>query len=197
MFDPAVGRFESAPSMVKVRYDFNLLVVEDELYAVGGTYPLLSIEKMDRLTGRWEVVSELKWVNRNGCGATCLGSKIFVLGGYGTGTENRTSWDSFDVSTRQWASATTPVSARTLPREFIYGQVLSMTTIKMMLSSFSSSSSSMTANINSSSSSNSVNWTNVMEAAEQRQRLQHTSLQTIAEVAFDLQSQTAVAAAAK
>ena len=111
-----------------------------------------------------------------------MGSEIYVLGGdLYYQPVNRSSWDSFDVSTRQWASATTPVSARR-HREFGGGQVLSMTTIKMMLPS--SSSSSMTANINSGSSSNSVSWTNVMEAAEQRQRLQHTSLQTRAELAF-------------
>ena len=150
---------------------------------------------MDRLTGRWEVVSELKGGNRTGCGATCLGSKIVVLGGIDDSSfDIENSWDSFDVSTRQWASATTPVSARKLPREFENGQVLSMTMIKMTLPS---SLSSIAANINSSSSSNSVSWTNVMEAAEQRQRLQHTSLQTIAESAYELQSQAAVVTASE
>ena len=106
--------------MTKGRSNFNLLVVRGELYAVGGDCGYFnnttSIEKLDKVSGEWRVVTELG-EGRNGCGAACMGSKIYVFGG-GLGGNDSTTWNFFDVETEEWASASTSVVHRQLPREF-------------------------------------------------------------------------------
>ena len=128
VFDPlfggGVGRWESAPDMTRARggCDFYLLVVNNELYAVGGdenATEVRSIEKMDRLTRVWQVITELN-VDRTGSAVVSMGSKIVLLGGGDEGSEERSTWDAFDVISRQWASSTLSAATRRLPRNYFY-----------------------------------------------------------------------------
>ena len=117
-------KWEVVQSMTKGRSDFNLLVVRGELFAVGDDgygSNITSIEKLDKVSGEWRVVTELG-ENRHGCGAACMGSKIYVFGGYGS---NHTStWNFFDVETEEWASASTSIEHRKLPRGFYAGSAV-------------------------------------------------------------------------
>jgi hypothetical protein len=127
VYDAVSKKWEVAQSMTKRRYDFDLLVVRGELYAVGGDVPfrgddMTSIEKLDKVSGEWRVVAELG-ESRLGCGAACMGSKIYMFGGRHGGNYS-TNWNFFDVETEQWASASTSVEHRQLPREFSRGSAV-------------------------------------------------------------------------
>ena len=99
------------------------MVVEDELYAVGGIYGnYLSIEKLSKVSGTWQVVADIAEV-RYGCGAAAVGSKIYVFGGRGKST-----WNAFDVATQQWASVSIPAEKRKLSSRwaFTHGQAMTV-----------------------------------------------------------------------
>ena len=111
--------------MTKGRHILNLVVVEDELYAVGGDGygNNLSIEKLSKASGAWQVVAEIdenRWV----CSAAAVGSKIYVFGGRG----HESTWNAFDVTTEQWASASIPAEKRKLSSrsEFYYGKAITV-----------------------------------------------------------------------
>ena len=80
VFDAAVNKWESAPAMVRKRRCFKLVVVGNELYAVGGEphTDKVSIEKLSKFSGAWQMVAEID-ENRLGCGAAAVGSKILSL----------------------------------------------------------------------------------------------------------------------
>ena len=93
---------------------------------MGGDGPgsgITSIEKLDKVSGEWRVVTELGEV-RHGCGAACMGSKIYVFGGGSFGGNHTTTWNFFDVETEEWASASVSVEHRQLPRRFDAGSAL-------------------------------------------------------------------------
>ena len=134
VLDLAVGRMEMrAQSMQRERAYHSLVKVNGELYAVGGDCTLraeggMSIEKMSNKTGAWQViVDECQGGGpRFYCAVVAVDSKIFVFGGCNADDTifNRT-WDAFDVSTQQWASATIPKKSRKLPRkQFYFGQAV-------------------------------------------------------------------------
>ena len=61
---------------------------------------------------------------RDGCGAAAVGSKIYVFGGGG----HASTWNAFDVTTEQWASASIPVEKRKLSSrsEFYHGKAMTV-----------------------------------------------------------------------
>ena len=129
VFDAAVNKWESAPAMVRDRRHFKLVVVENELYAVGGEWGSMSIEKLSKFSGAWQMVAEIdedRWF----CDAAAVGSKIYVFGGSGgdAGGDANSTWNAFDVGTGQWASASTPASKRKLSSRggFFAGQALTV-----------------------------------------------------------------------
>ena len=126
VYDAATNRWERAPDMIEGRTLFNLVVVEDELYAVGGaveTY--LSIEKLSKVSGAWQVIAAIE-ENRIGCSAAAMGSKIYVFGGGRERDAHISTWSAFDVTTEQWASASIPAEKRKLSSrsEFYCGQAI-------------------------------------------------------------------------
>ena len=126
VYNVVTKKWETVQSMTKKRSAFNLVVVEDELYAVGGEgygSTSISIEKLDKELGVWRVVAEIGEVRR-GCGAAAVGSKIFVFGA--NNVVHKSTWNAFDVITEQWASASISVEDRRLPRDFFYGQALTV-----------------------------------------------------------------------
>ena len=111
--------------MTKTRHRFNLVVAEGELYAVGGDDASMSIEKLDKASGVWRVVTRIG-ETRNDCGTAVLGSKIYVLGGTNGNGVHDCTWNAFDVLTNKWASASMSYNMRTMPRGFHGGDALTV-----------------------------------------------------------------------
>jgi hypothetical protein len=106
VYDPALGDWSEAPPMVARRAQFKLLVVNGELYAVGGddaTTNKTTIEKFDRRSQTWSVVATLK-EQRLMLSSSAAGSKIYVFGGMVSSTKALETWDAFDVRTNTWDS---------------------------------------------------------------------------------------------
>ena len=58
VYNAATKKCEMAPSMATGRFNLNMVVMEDELYAVGGDeYGNASIEKLSKVSGAWQVVA--------------------------------------------------------------------------------------------------------------------------------------------
>ena len=119
-FDPAIGVWQKQRyPMAKMRAEFTLLVYRGELYAVGGDGENedTTIEKRNKTTGKWEMLTDLG-VCRRGCAVALVGSRVFLFGGIG----NRSTFDYYDLETKMWASRTKggkyqKKTARKLPRE--------------------------------------------------------------------------------
>ena len=119
---------------------------------------------MDRLTRVWQVITELN-VNRSSSAVVSMGSKIVLLGGNrDEGSEERSTWDAFDVISRQWASSTLSAATRRLPRNDFYGGCA------VVVPQPSSSSSG-----NDDEDVKPVSWTDVLEAVsvQELERTQH------------------------
>ena len=116
--------------MTKGRYGLTLVVAGDDLYAVSGDayeeeYKLtLTIEKLSKVSGAWEMVTTFEGV-RSRCSAAVVGSKIYVFGGRYERVAH--TWNAFDVINGEWASASMPFENRMLPRDdFSEGQMISV-----------------------------------------------------------------------
>ncbi|KAL4227801.1 Kelch-like 26 [Mactra antiquata] len=85
-FDPRTGRWMIGADMHLPRQDFQIAVLNNVLYAVGGRISpdesLSSVERYDPATDHWEDVAELCSPRR--CVAVaCLNGKIYAVGGSG------------------------------------------------------------------------------------------------------------------
>ena len=93
-----------------------------------------------------------------------MGSKIVLLGGsHIEGSEERSTWDAFDVISRQWASSTLSAATRRLPRDdFLFG-------CAVVVPQPSSSSGNDDEDVKP------VTWTDVLEAVsvQELERTQH------------------------
>lgn len=106
IYDPALGDWSAAPPMSVRRAQFKLLVVNGELYAVGGDDAMTNkttIEKFDRRLQAWSIVATLK-EQRLMLSSSVAGSKIYVFGGMVSSTKALETWDAFDVRTNAWDS---------------------------------------------------------------------------------------------
>ena len=106
VYDPLLGDWSEAPPMVIRRAQFKLLVVNGELYAVGGDDAMTNrttIEKFDRRSQSWSVVTTLK-EQRLMLSSSVAGSKIYIFGGMVSSTKALDSWDAYDVRTGTWES---------------------------------------------------------------------------------------------
>jgi hypothetical protein len=124
VFDPLLGSWQAAGYLTKPRKVLDLFVINQELYAAGSKNELW-IEKRDRQTGTWELVSELDDDNREDCAVATCGSTIYFFGGENQSITN--SWNSFDIHTNTWASQCQDVAMRKLPCPFHYGKALCIT----------------------------------------------------------------------
>jgi len=145
VFDPAVGTWQlEDEKMTKARDGFSMCVFEDEIYAVGGDEDgqNTTIEKMNKDTKRWELVTDCGQ-NRDGCAAALVGSKILLFGG----GEHKSTFDIFDLHSKKWASQDEggayfdepnikqdedededePVSKRQLPRQVYFSNAVHIT----------------------------------------------------------------------
>ena len=106
VFDPLLGDWSEGPPLVVRRAQFKLLVVNGDLYAVGGddaTTLKTTIEKFNRLTQNWSIVTEFK-EQRLMHSSTVAGSKIYIFGGMVSSQLALKSWDAYDVRNNRWDS---------------------------------------------------------------------------------------------
>lgn len=92
--------------MVVRRAQFKLLVVNGELFAVGGddaTTHKTTIEKFNRVQQSWSIVTTFK-EQRLMHSSTVAGSKIYIFGGMVSSTKALNTWDAFDVRSNKWDS---------------------------------------------------------------------------------------------
>lgn len=108
-FDLVSQQWEEMPLMLKKRVFGNLLVVNNQLYAVGGDVNdggiqiTRSIERFELTERRWVLVTGFK-DDRRGFSAAAVGSHIYVFGGSASEETYNDTWDAFDTSTGSWRS---------------------------------------------------------------------------------------------
>merc|ERR1711871_503924 len=101
-----IGDWSEGPPMIVRRAQFKLLVCNGDLFAVGGddaTTHKTTIEKFDRRTQRWSIVTEFK-EQRLMHSSTVAGSRIYIFGGMVSSTQALDTWDAFDVRSNRWDS---------------------------------------------------------------------------------------------
>jgi len=131
VFDPLVGSWQEAGDLTKPRGGIGgiaLFAIKDDLFAAGGTYEGMWVEKRDGKTGAWHLVSELNGEDRALSSLAACGSTIFFLGGNDLSTNK--SWNSFDTRTNAWASQQEQYrdeATRKLPRDLCAGRVVCIT----------------------------------------------------------------------
>jgi len=106
VYDPMLGDWSEAPPMTIRRAQFKLLVVNGDLYAVGGDDAMTNkttIEKFDRRAQAWSVIATLK-EQRLMLSSSVAGSKIYIFGGMVSSTKALETWDAYDVRTGTWES---------------------------------------------------------------------------------------------
>ena len=124
-YDQSSKRWNDVAGMLEPRCNFHLVVVNSELYAVGGTSDTSSsIEKlvvhshsMNTPSWTWRAITTFP-DQRKGCAVAVDGSSITLIGG-GIKDILSTTWDSFDVVAEKWdsskAALANPESRRLFP----------------------------------------------------------------------------------
>ena len=114
VYDPRKQRFEIASEreMVRGRGSLDLVIVEDNLFAVGGADScVFSIEKYNWKEGNWTVIAEVCGMAglKKNFTSVALGGKILVFGGATTQGRVVKSgvWTYFDVEKSIWGSIST------------------------------------------------------------------------------------------
>ena len=103
VFDPKT-KTSIIETMTKQRIKCSLFIYDGEIYAVGGdvSKESISIEKRNKTTQLWELVSVLE-VDRYLCASVLVDSKIYFFGGgYDESSNNRSTFDVYDIKTDLW-----------------------------------------------------------------------------------------------
>jgi hypothetical protein len=136
IFDYQQNIVYAGPSMLVARDFANLLVVENELYAVGGDVDehghqtIRTIEKYNANLEKWEHVTIFK-DTRRGFSTCAHGSNIYVFNGSNDRNEDLLTWDTYNVQTGIWLSETVPVTARAMPLIDSWGQAVTYPSISL------------------------------------------------------------------
>lgn len=107
--DIVTGVASPAPPMLRHRFLPKLLIVDNQLFAVGGdvegvSLSVCSIERFDASKQQWMFVTFFPQPRRRvRCSISASGNRIFVFGG-SDGAFVLSSWDFFDVRGKYWAS---------------------------------------------------------------------------------------------
>ncbi|CAK8688157.1 unnamed protein product [Clavelina lepadiformis] len=102
-YDPRNGKWEYIPPMKTCRHLFTAVVLNNEIYAIGGhagSYLLSCVEKYNLDTKTWIDVpsmNEKRW----GGSACVVDGLIWVFGGYGAKTI-----EFYDPATKKWQVST-------------------------------------------------------------------------------------------
>jgi len=100
-------------SMMRGRKNFQLVVVHDKLYAVGGDYSddNVSIECYDIENDKWDIVSSFPTYRQHFASVTD-GEFIYVFGGQSRRRQFLSSWDCFNPSTNVWSESNNKMPSR-------------------------------------------------------------------------------------
>jgi hypothetical protein len=109
VYDIASNSWLPCTPMYSQRMWFRLLVIENNLYAVGGdvddrgTSIRPSIERFNKTMRRWEYVASFPMLRRV-YSATAVGTEIYVFGGRDVNFATLQDWDKYNLKTRKWDS---------------------------------------------------------------------------------------------
>ena len=130
VFDPQNGTIQETGNLTRVRENnFYLIVINDVLYAAGGTRTDgMWVERMNSQTNTWELIGEFNDGNRRNCALAACGSNIYFFGG-GLCRTCMSTWNYFNTETMLWASEEGPYQdlSKRFMRCFIDGQVVCIT----------------------------------------------------------------------
>jgi N-acetylneuraminic acid mutarotase len=99
--DPAEGTWLRETSMPGPKASFQLLALNDRLYAVGGEDGLDGVFVFDPQTRLWDILPAPAEVSRRGAAAVVLDGRIYLIGGVDNGTTTGRV-DIFDPATGNW-----------------------------------------------------------------------------------------------
>jgi len=124
VFNPIVGTWHAAGELKESMGDsIALFVIKGDLFAArGARHRGMWVEKLDQQTGTWLVVGELDDGDRACCAFAACDSTIYFFGGGEVVFD--TTWNSFNTSTREWASKGkrySKHSKRQLPEAYSFG----------------------------------------------------------------------------
>ncbi|CAK8685797.1 unnamed protein product [Clavelina lepadiformis] len=111
-YDPRNGKWEYIPPMKTCRYELTAVVLNDEIYAIGGhdgSNYVSSVEKYNLDTKTWIDVPSMN-EKRNGGSACVVDGVIWVFGGYDCKTI-----DFFDPTANKWQVSTNMDRERQFP----------------------------------------------------------------------------------
>ena len=138
IFDPVANTVTSGPPMkINRAIDTSLLTIDSDLYAIGGdiamptfdstgSSPNGSIEKLNNMTKKWEIVTHFP-IPRHGISVAHIGQVIYVYGGHTlTGLDDNydpdvSTWDAYDLSTGIWLSSKRGNKDRLVPFDSFCG----------------------------------------------------------------------------
>ncbi|KAF7703486.1 kelch-like protein 26 [Silurus meridionalis] len=103
-YDPHLNQWLRIRPMQESRIQFQLNVLQGQLYATGGrnrSGSLSSVERYCPKKNEWTYAESLKRRIWGHAGATC-GDKLYVSGGYGVSVEDKKSLHCYDPETDQW-----------------------------------------------------------------------------------------------
>ncbi len=109
-----LGRWTGIAAMNQMRPGLAMVTVDQKLFAFGGyngrRYFLSSVERYDRESNRWEMVSPMP-TNRSNPGAAVFNGWIYVCGGW-NGTNALSVCESYDQTRDQWQTVAPMMETR-------------------------------------------------------------------------------------
>jgi hypothetical protein len=112
----------TVPWMQNRRFNFNLLVVHDDLYAIGGDDDC-TIEKYDGKENRWDIVTSFPRFRQNFSACLDGGDGIYVFGGQSRRKEFLSTYDRYSIRNMCWIEESVVIDAET-QRPFLFGQAV-------------------------------------------------------------------------
>ena len=113
---------ESMPSMQHPRKDFELLVIQDHLYAVGGDLEM-TIECYDEQSRSWSVLTTLPSYRQH-CAITTDSQAIYIFGGQDKRQQYLNTVEVYVPARKSWSPKHSKITC--CPSGFAYGSVVSM-----------------------------------------------------------------------
>ncbi|WP_300531839.1 kelch repeat-containing protein [Maricaulis sp.] len=110
-WSPEGGVWQSEAAMPAAKADFDLVTLDDRLYAIGGQRDDNQIFVFDPQTRNWETLESPVGVTRSAAATIVFDGRIYVIGGF-AGGEPLSRVDVFDPQSASWSAATALPDAR-------------------------------------------------------------------------------------